>query len=84
MAISQGSNLINVAVHNSADSRNASLSAIILSHVLAVAPEPPNLLPPCVQVLQSEAGYMQRGRKESLHRLLISHLVNGLEIVISM
>lgn len=34
MAISQGSNLINVVVHNSADSRNASLSAIILSHVL--------------------------------------------------
>lgn len=34
MAISQGSNLINVVVHNSADSCNASLSAIILSHVL--------------------------------------------------
>lgn len=34
MAISQRSNLINVVVHNSADSRNASLSAIILSHVL--------------------------------------------------
>lgn len=34
MAISQGSNLINVVVHNTADSRNASLSAIILSHVL--------------------------------------------------
>lgn len=34
MAISQGSNLINVVVHNSADNRNASLSAIILSHVL--------------------------------------------------
>lgn len=34
MAISQGSNLINVVVHNSADSRSASLSAIILSHVL--------------------------------------------------
>lgn len=33
MAISQGSNLINVVVHNSADSRDASLSAIILSHV---------------------------------------------------
>ena len=35
MAISQGSNLINVVVHNSADSRNTSVSAIILSHVLA-------------------------------------------------
>lgn len=34
MAISQGSNLINVVVHNSSDSCNASLSAIILSHVL--------------------------------------------------
>ena len=34
MAISQGSNLINVVVHNSADSRNASLGTIILSHVL--------------------------------------------------
>lgn len=34
MAISQGSNLINVVVHNSADSRSASPSAIILSHVL--------------------------------------------------
>lgn len=34
MAISQGSNLINVVVHNSADSRHTSLSAIILSHVL--------------------------------------------------
>lgn len=36
MAISQGSNLINVVVHNSADSRNASLSTIILSHALVV------------------------------------------------
>lgn len=34
MAISQGSNLINVVVHNSADRRYASPSAIILSHVL--------------------------------------------------
>lgn len=34
MAISQGSNLINVVVHNGADSRGASLSAIILSHAL--------------------------------------------------
>lgn len=34
MDISQGSNLINVVEHNSADSCNASLSAIILSHVL--------------------------------------------------
>lgn len=34
MAISQGSNLINVVVDNIADSRNASLSTIILSHVL--------------------------------------------------
>lgn len=34
MAISQGSNLINVVVHNSADSRDASLGTIILSHVL--------------------------------------------------
>lgn len=36
MAISQGSNLINVVVHNGADSRGASLSAIILSHALVV------------------------------------------------
>lgn len=34
MAISQGSNLINVVVHNAADSRGASLAAIILSHAL--------------------------------------------------
>lgn len=34
MDISQGSNLINVVEHNGADSCNASLSAIILSHVL--------------------------------------------------
>lgn len=34
MAISQGSNLINVVVHNSADSCSASLNTIILSHVL--------------------------------------------------
>lgn len=34
MAISQGSNLINVVVHNSADSCDASLGTIILSHVL--------------------------------------------------
>lgn len=34
MAISQGSNLINVVVHNGADSRDASLRTIILRHVL--------------------------------------------------
>lgn len=34
MAISQGSNLINVVVHNSADSCDASVGAITLSHVL--------------------------------------------------
>lgn len=34
VAISQGSNLINVVVHNAADSRGASLGAIILSHAL--------------------------------------------------
>lgn len=34
MAISQGSNLINVVVHNSADSCGASPGTIILSHVL--------------------------------------------------
>lgn len=34
MAISQGSNLINVVVHNSADSCDASPRTIILSHVL--------------------------------------------------
>lgn len=39
MAISQGSNLINVVVHNGADSRSASLSAIILSHALVVVKE---------------------------------------------
>lgn len=67
MAISQGSNLINVVVHNSADSRNASLSAIILSHALVVegkkktlAPNHLNFLYPCVQVLQCEAGCMRR------------------------
>lgn len=35
--ISQASNLFNVVVHNSADSRNAQPSAIILGHVLAEA-----------------------------------------------
>lgn len=34
MAISQGSNLINVVVHSGADSRDASLRTIILRHVL--------------------------------------------------
>lgn len=34
MAISQGGNLINVVVHNGADSCDASARTIILSHVL--------------------------------------------------
>lgn len=66
MAISQGSNLINVVVHNSADSRNASLSAIILSHVLVEGensrlPKSPSSL--CADPAEREAGCMQTGAK---------------------
>jgi len=41
VAISQGSNRINVVVHNRAGSRNASPSATILSRVLVEEQNPP-------------------------------------------
>lgn len=62
MAISQGSNLINVVVHNSADSHAASLNAIILSHALVEGENTGSQLPESPpSCMQKEAGYMQRG-----------------------
>lgn len=55
MAISQGSNLINVVVHNGADSRDASLRTIILCHVLIGGEKCGSFLlaaaPPAVQLI---------------------------------
>lgn len=59
MAISQGSNLINVVVHKSADSRNTSLNAIILSHALV---EGENTGSPTAQISFLPACRSCRGR----------------------
>lgn len=75
MAISQGSNLINVVVHNSADSCSASLNTIILSHVLIERkkcwPTMPQIsFRPCVRVLRRllEAGYIPNCTQKKVRR----------------
>lgn len=84
MAISQGSNLINVVVHNGADSRGASLSAIILSHALVVGKGAGGLETgglegkggnTCSQALESDS--VAACVRKRLHHLLTPHPANA-------